>query len=126
MTKTAIFLILCLIASNSYSKGIFGSYAITGKAYDKSGVLIKNDKITVEFNGERKNVETDSLGNYTIGIGYATACPSVFRGLKRRKANKKMNPKFIVINYNDQEIVIKNKWRKYVPKRRRYLDLHFE
>lgn len=123
--KIGIVLICCLLSLSSIAKGIDGSYSVSGKAYQSNGEIIRNGQITVELNGEKKIILTDSLGNYQFSVDYATACPSVVRGLKKWKANKKINPKFINLTYADENERIRNKWRRNMSKGHRQLDLKF-
>ena len=124
--RTTILLVFCLMYLTSNAKGILGSYIFSGKAYNAQGELIRNGKIIVDIKGSKETIKTDSLGNYQFDLGYATACPSVVRGLKRRKANNKINPKFITLQYSNIEVKVKNKWRKYGSKGSRRLNITFD
>jgi len=97
----------------SNAKGIIGSYVISGKVFDHDGHTIQNDTVTVIFKDVRHRVLTDAEGNYKFEVGFATACPSVVRGIKRRRANNELNPKRIFVQYHDNRVSLKNKWRKH-------------
>lgn len=103
-----------------------GSYLISGKAYNASGKPICNGEITLQFDDKSQIIKTDSLGNYNFEVNYETVCPSEVRGIKRRQANTMLNPKFIILEFENETLKIKNKWRKFESKNQRELNLYFE
>ena len=68
--RTTILLVFCLLYLSSNAKGIFGSYAFSGKAYNSKGELIRNGEIVVDIKGSKEIIKTDSLGNYQFDYEY--------------------------------------------------------
>lgn len=116
---------ICVLSFSTNAKGIAGTYSLTGKAYTANGELIRNSEIEVQINGSKEMVETDSLGNYHYKVDYKMVCPSEFKGLRRRRTDNKINPKYISFKYADQEVLMKNKWRKYRTRGESNFDIKF-
>ncbi len=117
---------ICVLSFSTNAKGIEGTYSLTGKAYAANEELIRNSEIEVEINGSKEMVETDSLGNYHYEVDYKMVCPSEFKGIRRRRTDNKINPKYITFKYADQKVLVKNKWRKYKSKNECNLDIRFK
>lgn len=124
--KPSILIIICLLSFSSFAKGLMGNYIISGKAYNSIGKPICNGEIILQFNDKSQIIKTDSLGNYYFEVNYETVCPSEVKGIKRRKANNMLNPKFILLEFENETVKIKNKWRKFESKKRQELNLYFE
>lgn len=107
-----LILLLVLISQALSAKGLLGSYKLSGYVYQNNQPVC-NQMVNIRFGDESFNIRTDSLGYYSFEVPYATACPSVVRGIKRMKANHKLNPKFVLFEFNSQQLRIRNKWNRY-------------
>lgn len=116
----------------SFSKGAGGVYYITGKASAAHRVLA-NQPLTIKFNNNTWTVLTDREGYFRIAVPWSTACPSGITALRRKRLNKRMNPKWIIVQYEQYEVKLQNDWKKYARRSFadeeesiRKKDLHFE
>jgi hypothetical protein len=97
----------------SIGKGCSGTYFISGTVYSVNKTVLKNVTITVKFGNETNTVLTDSNGHFEIELKWASACPSGRTKARIRKANEKINPKYIYIEYSNKKIKLDNKWKVY-------------
>jgi len=96
----------------SYGKGCSGSYFISGQAYASDIALLKNMEIVCLFGTDSTRIQTDSNGHYELEIPWTNACPSEENRKQYREENKRLNPEFIYLLWNGQEIRLRNNWTK--------------
>ena len=108
--KKFLILLLIILSSVFFGKGAGGVYKIEGTMYSKEAKKIISNAV---FTVNKINVKTDAFGNYKVEIAWDTQCPSDLNFFKRRIFIKNSNPKYIVFNYENKEIKIRNKWKKY-------------
>jgi len=108
---TLVFLIL--ISFQGFGKGCSGNYYISGTIYSKGNTVIKNTSINIIIGEKHQVVDVDSLGHFEIEIFWTNSCPSGRNWIQHKFDNRKNNPKHVIIKYQDQEIVLENKWEKF-------------
>ncbi len=113
MKRIFLFSIFCTLSVCGLAKGMAGKYTITGIAYSKGKTALSDTTLTMLFNGKTTIVPTDSAGNFTLKIKWATACRSGRTKEQCEEITKKINPKYIVVNFGDTSVTLKNKWKKY-------------
>ena len=133
MKQILIILFLISLTTGAFAKGFTGSYYIKGTAFNKNKTILKNVNFTVKIGSTIKTVTTDDNGLFEIEIHWENACPSLRTFEQHKCDNKKLNPEFIYISYEDKEIKLNNKWKKYLisfPKSKeksiRKKDLNFD
>jgi hypothetical protein len=104
---------LVFLSLPAFSKGTYGKYFITGKAYNSKNELLRNKTIIVDFKGEKNEVRTDGSGNYKITIVWMTACPSGLSAEEAVKETERLNPRWIWLTCDGTQIKIENEWKKY-------------
>ena len=104
-------------AKISYSSGIFGTYNLSGQAYDSKGNLLRNQPISVYDGKSIHQIQSDEQGNYTFEVFYSVPCRSAISGRSYRKSLRKTNPRVLVFSYNDREVEIRTNWKKGVRKK---------
>lgn len=107
-------LIIALFSNKIFAKGISGTYNLIGVAISNNGDTLKNQKILYYFKDEIDTITTDSYGNYSVEVRWATACPSVGNIQQTRKSTKRYNPKYLYFSYNNIKKKVRNNWRKYL------------
>ncbi|HYV93678.1 MAG TPA: hypothetical protein VE978_18025 [Chitinophagales bacterium] len=106
-------LFFSLLTAITFAKGGSGIYYIKGTAYGADKAILKNAELTVKVGGRIKTIRTDDHGQFEIEVQWESACPSGRTILQHRCDNKKINPEFIYIRYDDKEVKVNNKWKKY-------------
>lgn len=96
----------------AYSKGIFGTYTLTGKVYDSDGNVLKHQWISVNDGTKTHRIQSDEQGNYSFKVFYGTPCRSALRGASYRKALREMNPRVLVFSCNDRSKRFRTNWKK--------------
>jgi hypothetical protein len=107
-----ITLSVLLITQVSYSEGIFGSYVVSGKAYDSRGNLLKDRVISVDDGKQIREIRLDEEGNYLVEVIYGTACRSVKRGNSYRRATREMNTRKLIFSLMGERVEIRVNWKK--------------
>jgi hypothetical protein len=113
MKKLILISLLGLFTGASFAKGSSGKYYIAGKARDNKNNILANKVIIVDFKGEKKEIRTDSAGNYIITIPWMFACPSKLSSEELANTNELLNPKWIWLSYDGIKIKIENEWKSY-------------
>ncbi len=114
--KYIIISFICLTFSipNCLGKVKSGAYTLTGFALSKSGDTLRNETIIVYFKDEADTIQTDQNGKYKTKIHWSTACPSGVNLWQRKRATKKLNPKYIYFTHNGSKTRIVNEWKDFV------------
>jgi hypothetical protein len=113
MKRYIIFIFLVCLSIIGFAKGGSGIYYITGIAYGNNKTILSNASFTVKIGEEIKQYKTDSKGQFEIEVHWTSACRSNINTQEWEKENRRLNPEFIFIKYNDIEIRLNNEWKKY-------------
>lgn len=127
MKRHIIYTLLFLVPTLVFAKGGSGVYYIKGIAYTKNKTPLKNETFSVKLGNKITEYKTDNKGQFEIEIRWVSACPSGLNDKEYENENKRLNPEFIFIQFNDSEIKIKNEWKKYAklfPKNKKEITKH--
>ncbi|MFI5149884.1 MAG: hypothetical protein ACHQRM_09145 [Bacteroidia bacterium] len=105
-----LIVIYSVFPSDALAKGRKGTYVIKGAMYEKSGTKIIPNTI---FIIEGQNVMTNEKGEYSVNITWETPCSFRLNFIKKRKATRKLNPKYVYLKFGDKQQRCLNQWKKY-------------
>lgn len=105
------FLLFCFtfLAANAQGKGCTGTYFISGTAYGIDNSVLKNERLTVKMGQKTFTVMVDSNGHFEMEIPWENPC----RSASGPNEAERLNPPVILISFQDKEIKLNNRWKKY-------------
>jgi hypothetical protein len=101
---------LLFVCFSSFSKGSGGYYDLNITLKDRvTGNLLLNEMLIVDTD----TFHSDKFGQIKAKINWKTVCPSGISKPQKRKHNRTINSEWIVLQSQNKEIKLRNKWKKY-------------
>jgi F0F1-type ATP synthase gamma subunit len=106
----AYFVVFVVFAS---ARGLNGEYYVTGIAYFEKKTVLKNTELIVIIGKDTTKILTNEKGVFDFTVKWVSACPSTKTKKQIKDFNKELNPKYIIIFYNDKVVKLRNKRESY-------------
>ena len=106
--------VLTFFTTQTFSRGLTGTYTVTGIAKTNDGQVLINRQVIVMFGNRADTLQTDNNGTYKYTVTWGYPCPSGRQSkLQLRRATKKMNPKYVYFSVDKSMVKFKNDFRRY-------------
>jgi len=117
MKGTALIFLACLITTVAFAKGAAGLYTISCTMLNKA---TKQPIANTTFLIHGEPITTNAQGRFEYQMRWVVPCPSGISKEKHWVMKRKLNPKYILLLFNNSKQKIENKWQQYWNKEKPY------